>query len=420
MQRRDVQESAARATQAPVSNLMDTISRSSKSVPLAPSKKSIATPRGSILSEIAKAERKEQGFPSLRRFVRPVLASLLIVIILVGLIMGGIYVTRLVSQIVEPGTLPPKTYTLSKSVIPEAGGDIRITSPSSSSEAFEPGTQVTLMAVPNSSYTFDYWEDFSNSSETMTVTMDSDKSVAAHFKLKDTTPPEISSIEVSNITELCATVTWKTDDLTTGQVEYGKTDVYNLTTPPDEKLTTNQRIRLTGLEANTIYHFRIISQNASRLQAVSMDRTFKTVSPQPAKVGNRAPDFALPQLEDNSTIVLSDFVGKKVLLNLWATDCPGCVLELPYIQEIYVKHADLAVLTVCLDKNVDSIAKFAEEHPELTFPILVNQPSITKGGYNIRVIPTTFFIGSDGIIKEIKSGSFQNSEQIGEKLGSID
>ena len=444
MRRRDVQESAVSGTPTPVSKTAYSTSRSYKSASVAPSKTSVAPPRSPILSEISKAERRERKFSPPKRFIRPVLASLLVVIVLGGLVMGGYYSYNFVLEILgqsgieqsstQISTSTTKGYTLRAIVSQEGGGKIgieKIEPSSTNSEQYqtgveitlssvEQGSQVTLTAIPDDRYTFDQWEGASGSSETIIVTMDSNKSVTAYFKLKDTTPPEIFGIEVSNVTELCATITWGTDDLATGQVEYGKRDVHGLITPPDEKLATSHHIRLTGLEPDTNYHFRIVSKNASQLQATSADRTFKTIYPQPAKVGNSAPDFALPQMGDNSMVMLSDFRGRKVLLNLWATACTGCVLEFPYIQDIHVKYPDLAVITVCLDKDVERISNFIEEHPELTFPILVNQPSITKGGYNIRLMPTTFFIDSGGIIREIKSGSFKSSEQIEEIVESID
>jgi peroxiredoxin len=290
-------------------------------------------------------------------------------------------------------------------------------------ETYPAGKQVTLRAIPNNCYIFDRWEIDGTPKweEPTTITMDSDKSVTAHFKVKDTTPPVISDVEVQNISELCATITWKTDDLATTQVEYGRTDAYELTRSAGESLTTEHTVRLIGLKPKTLYHFRVISGNSCQLQQESIDRTFETTYPQPAQVGNRAPDFILQQINDNSTVVLSDFRGKKgVLLNLWATGCTGCVLELPYIQDIYVKYADLAVITVCLDKSVDNISNFIEKHPELTFPILVNKPSITAKDYNIRLMPTTFFIDSNGIIREIQVGSFKSAEQIEGRLKYID
>ena len=465
MRRRDVQKPAVSAAPTPVSKTADITSRSHKSASLAPSKASVAPPRSPILSEIAKAERREWKFSPPKRFIRPVLASLLVAIVLGGLATGGYYGYKFILEVLgqsgrEQSSTPISTstvegYTLRAIVSQEGGGKIgieKIEPSSTNSEQYqtgveitlssvEPGSQVTLTAIPYDRYIFDQWEGVTGSSGTIIVTMDSNKSVTAYFKLKDTTPPEIFGIEVSNVTELCATITWGTDDLATGQVEYGKRDVHGLITPPDEKLATSHHIRLTGLESNTVYHFRVVSKNASQLQATSAERTFKTIYPQPAKVGNLAPDFALPQMGDNSMVVLgdfrgpdsalpqmgdnsmvilSDFRGKKVLLNLWATACTGCVLELPYIQDVHVKYQDLAVITVCLDKDVERIYNFIEKHPELTFPILVNQPSITKGGYNIRLMPTTFFIDSDGIIREIKSGTFGSSEQIEEAIKSID
>jgi len=178
----------------------------------------------------------------------------------------------------EAPPIEQQTYTLSISVSPSGAGSV-----SPLSGRFEEDTQVTLTATPASGYTFDYWDgDASDSSATVTIIMDSDKSVIAHFA--DTTPPVISGVDVSNITETSASIIWTTGEPATSQIEYGKTTSYGSTTPWDEGLVTSHSISLTGLEPNTTYHFRVRSKDKAGNEALSGDYTFATLKPA-TKVG---------------------------------------------------------------------------------------------------------------------------------------
>jgi len=172
-----------------------------------------------------------------------------------------------------PPTPPPteqQTYTLSVSVSPSGAGSV-----SPSSGEYEEGTQVTLTAVPASGYTVDHWGgDASGSSTTITITMDSDKSVIAHFKAVDVIPPVISEVDISHITESNATINWVTDEPATSQVEYGTTDAYSSTTSLNEELNTSHSVTLTELQAETTYHFRIKSTDEAGNETLSSDDTF--------------------------------------------------------------------------------------------------------------------------------------------------
>ena len=95
----------------------------------------------------------------------------------------------LLSSCGTPAAEPPATYTLSVSVNPLGAGSV-----SPSDGQYEEGTQVTLTTTPASGYTFDYWGgDASGSLPTITITMDSNKSVTAYFQLI----PEPEPIEFS-------------------------------------------------------------------------------------------------------------------------------------------------------------------------------------------------------------------------------
>lgn len=180
----------------------------------------------------------------------------------------------LVAMLLVPGACTPalQTYTLSISVSPSGAGSV-----SPSSGQYEPGAQMTLTATPASGYTFDYWDgDASGSSAIITIIMDSNKSVIAHFKIVDIISPRISEVSASEITETTAIVIWITDEPATSQVDYGKTADYGSTTPLDENLVTSHSVTLADLEPNTTHHFRVKSKDASGNQATSGDYIFTT------------------------------------------------------------------------------------------------------------------------------------------------
>ena len=453
MQRRDVQKPAASAPPASVSKPTDITSRSYESEPPALSKTSIAPQRSPFLKEVSNIERTPWEFPSLRRFVRPVLASLLAGTIVTGLVFAGIYSFRFFSRDTIPGIFPPptavtqsKTYALTTNVVPEAGGEIRIISPSSGNGTFDPGSQVTLTAIPGDCHTFSNWDGVSDSSETVTITMDSNKSVTANFRPSETTPPVISEIKADSNSDISATITWLTDKPATGQVDYGKTKDYGLSAISNDEPATNHKVRMTGLEPNTTYYFSIRSTDKCGNEAsdAKMLTTVRKIT-SGERVGERALDFTLPYYSDDNpespnkagkNETLSTYIGKKkILLNFWSTYCGACIGEFPYVHGIYEDenlanknsaNSDFLVLTVCIDSNMNEAPgrikgleiKFTDAGP-FTFPILFDSVGQTKKDYHIWTIPETVFIDSDGIIRNIQIGRFKSQEEIETILKSL-
>jgi hypothetical protein len=95
---------------------------------------------------------------------------------------------------------------------------------------------------------------------------------------RDTQPPVISSVAKKNITSSSATITWSTNEPADRQVEYGLSTSYGIMTPLDTNLTQNHSVTLSGLSANTIYHYRVKSKDATGNLAVSGDDTFTTAA----------------------------------------------------------------------------------------------------------------------------------------------
>jgi peroxiredoxin len=125
-------------------------------------------------------------------------------------------------------------------------------------------------------------------------------------------------------------------------------------------------------------------------------------APDGLKVGEKAPDFTLQTLE-GETVKLSDYRGKKVFLNYWATWCPPCREEMPEMQRFHEAYKDevviLAVNGTGSEKSREDVRKFVEER-DFTFPILMDKELEINQMYQIISIPTTYFIGTDGVIQE--------------------
>lgn len=127
--------------------------------------------------------------------------------------------------------------------------------------------------------------------------------------------------------------------------------------------------------------------------------------PAPQK-GFLAPDFTL-ETPEGETITLSALQGKAVLLNFWATWCPPCRAEMPAFQQAYSTYAteDFVIIAVnaTLQDNLDDVASFREEYG-LSFPIALDHNGEVNQRYQIRSLPTSFFIDREGVIQEVVIG----------------
>lgn len=119
------------------------------------------------------------------------------------------------------------------------------------------------------------------------------------------------------------------------------------------------------------------------------------------EVGNIAPDFTLQTLE-GETVKLSDFRGKKVMINFWATWCPPCRAEMPHMQSFYEKQKDddfaiVAVNMTGTENSRDDVQPFIDELG-ITFSILMDEDLTVTDTYEVIAYPTSYFVDKDGII----------------------
>ncbi len=110
-----------------------------------------------------------------------------------------------------------------------------------------------------------------------------------------------------------------------------------------------------------------------------------------------APDFTLQSL-DGKTVRLSDFRGKPVVLNFWATWCGPCKIEMPWFVDLQKEYgpAGLQFLGVAMDEaSPKDIAEFAESM-KVNYPILIGKESVGDAYGGVQFLPETFFIDRDG------------------------
>ncbi|MEI5907630.1 redoxin domain-containing protein [Bacillus spongiae] len=148
--------------------------------------------------------------------------------------------------------------------------------------------------------------------------------------------------------------------------------------------------------ANLLYEGKMKEKEVSAQSQVSLNK------------GATPPDFTLTTV-DGKDMTLSALKGKKVILNFWATWCPPCKAEMPYMQQYYEtfqKEHNVEIVAVNLtseDNGPSAVQKFIKDY-QLTFPVLLDKSGEVADSYKVLSIPTTYFLTSDGHIYEKRIG----------------
>ena len=122
-------------------------------------------------------------------------------------------------------------------------------------------------------------------------------------------------------------------------------------------------------------------------------------------VGNSAPAFTFPGL-DGKMVSLTDYKGKVVFLNIWATWCPPCREEMPSMEKLYqdLKGEDFEILAVSVDASgAEAVGPFMKEYG-LSFPALLDTGGRMQNLYGTTGLPESFILGKEGLIEKIVIG----------------
>jgi len=157
---------------------------------------------------------------------------------------------------------------------------------------------------------------------------------------------------------------------------------------------------------------------AGLLIAASANQSSTPVTVPPAPViqflreNEPAPDFEL-QTFDGRPIRLSDFKGRPVLINFWASWCPPCKEETPDLIAAYneLKDINAVFIGVGTQDDTDKLKQFAEAYQ---IPYLVVEDPLGKVSNQYRVLgmPTTFLIDADGVLRKVINGVVTRSQVV--------
>ena len=136
------------------------------------------------------------------------------------------------------------------------------------------------------------------------------------------------------------------------------------------------------------------------------DQGDQSDSDEPHLRGKAAPAFTLTTL-DGKKVSLSDYKGRAVLVNFWATWCGPCKIEMPWFEEFEKQYAaqGFEILGVAddVDAGKDAIAKVAQK-TGVTYPILLADGKVEKAYGGIDVLPMSFYVDRNGVVVEQTAG----------------
>ena len=137
-------------------------------------------------------------------------------------------------------------------------------------------------------------------------------------------------------------------------------------------------------------------------------------APQRNVISFQAPDFELPLLDGLTLVSPSDYAGRPLFLNFWATWCAPCVRELPAFEDFVAAHADQengpALLTINLGETAAEITGFLQEIGLRNLPVAMDINQVVKRDYGVQNLPTTFVIDGGGMVRHMKLGEMKYEE----------
>jgi thiol-disulfide isomerase/thioredoxin len=159
-------------------------------------------------------------------------------------------------------------------------------------------------------------------------------------------------------------------------------------------------VRLVGDDVSVT---TVVAATEAPAQVTDGDASGAEASVGPLRRGAVAPDFTLTDL-DGRPIRLSDWRGRPVLINFWATWCGPCEVEMPTIQAAYDAHQEdgLVVLAVAVDDSAKNVRSFFDKR-ELTLHPLMDDGTVSSI-YQVFGLPTSYFVGANGKITAVHTG----------------
>jgi thiol-disulfide isomerase/thioredoxin len=128
-------------------------------------------------------------------------------------------------------------------------------------------------------------------------------------------------------------------------------------------------------------------------------------------VNDAAPAFTLPLLEGKEKVTLSDYKGRVVYIDFWASWCIPCRRSFPFLNKLQAQYADkgFEVIAINLEQTPEDAKKFLAQFP-VSYPVLKGDNSNIGQIYNIFAMPTGYLIGKKGNVR-VKNLGFDKAQE---------
>ncbi|WP_035294679.1 TlpA disulfide reductase family protein [Clostridium sp. KNHs214] len=153
-----------------------------------------------------------------------------------------------------------------------------------------------------------------------------------------------------------------------------------------------------------------IVQNKQKEKGKSQNTSVKEQKDNKAKETTdyyKSTDFTLKDIE-GKTVKLSDFKGKKVFLNFWATWCGPCKSEIPDMIKLQkeIKDSNIVILAVNIGESKSKVADFVNKN-NINFTVLLDEKQEVASKYSVSGIPTTYLIDENGKLIKWTTGAME-------------
>ncbi|MGG0170019.1 redoxin domain-containing protein [Paenibacillus dokdonensis] len=126
-------------------------------------------------------------------------------------------------------------------------------------------------------------------------------------------------------------------------------------------------------------------------------------------VGVAAPGFEAIDTSGRK-IRISDYKGKTIIMNMWASWCPSCVKEMPLLQSVnQLSDHHVETIYVNVGESKGTVNAFLEEH-KLKIPVIIDAVGKITGAYQVSALPATFIIGPSGNISRVITGEISEMD----------
>ena len=135
-----------------------------------------------------------------------------------------------------------------------------------------------------------------------------------------------------------------------------------------------------------------------------------TFNSQAVEIGEEAPSFMLPMMDNKHLLTLKQYRGKVVYLDFWASWCGPCRQSLPEMNKLRnkLKNSGFEVLAINLDEDQSAATSFLEQYP-VQYPVVKDVKNKTPELYKIPGMPTSYLIDKKGVVRDIHVG-FKESD----------